>query len=178
MMTRYLPVFMATTILLGIACKPAEPPAAPAVTASQASTAASDLAPELVVTTLDGQTFRLSEQRGQPVVLFFTASWCASCIPEIATLNKLYEQYQHSGLQVVVVSVDPGDTAADLQRFKGIAQGADYTWGLDKAGKVAVAFDVKALETKIVVGRDGRVVSRYVGRESYESAKAAVESAV
>jgi thiol-disulfide isomerase/thioredoxin len=161
-----------------MACKPAERPAAPAETASEASTAAPGLAPELVVTTLDGRTFRLSEHRGQPVVLFLTASWCSSCIPEIATLNKLYEHYQDKGLQVVVVSIDPGDTPADLQRFKSLARGADYTWGLDTAEKAAVAFDVKALETKIVVGRDGQVVSRYVGQEPFESARAAVESAL
>jgi len=177
-MTRYVPALVAATILLGLACNPAERPAAPAGTASQASPAAPGLAPELVVTTLDGQTFRLSEHRGQPLVLFFTASWCSSCIPEIATLNKLYEQYQDRGLQVVVVSIDPGDTPADLQRFKAIARGADYIWGLDTVEEAAVAFDVKALETKIVVGRDGQMVARHVGREPFESARAAVESAL
>jgi thiol-disulfide isomerase/thioredoxin len=173
---------LGTVLLLTTACVAAatgQRPQAPQGAAAPAPSAPSaNQAPELVVSTLDGSTYRLSEHRGAPVVLFFTASWCSSCIPEIATLNKLYEQYQDKGLQVVVVSIDPGDTPADFARFRGIAQGGNYVWGLDTGEKAAVAFDIKALETKIVIGRDGQVVARHVGREPYESAKAAVESAL
>ncbi len=175
-------VLLTAALLLGTACvatRAGQSPQPPqGASAPQPSVPAADQAPELVVSTLDGGTYRLSEHRGEPVVLFFTASWCSSCIPEIATLNKLYEQYQDKGLQVVVVSIDPGDRPADFARFKGIAQGGNYVWGLDTGEKAAVAFDIKALETKIVIGRDGQVVSRHVGREPYESAKQAVESAL
>lgn len=175
-------VLLAGALLLTTACVATQTsprPQAPQGAAAPApSVPSANQAPELVVSTLDGSTYRLSEHRGQPVVLFFTASWCSSCIPEIATLNKLYAQYQDKGLEVVVISIDPGDTPADFQRFKGVAQGGDYIWGLDKSEKAAVAFDIKALETKIVVGKDGQVVSRHVGREPFESAQAAVESAL
>ncbi len=169
-------------LALSAACKPSAPPltAAPSPNAPSGQVVApvSDLAPELTIETLEGRTFRLSEQRGRPVVLFFTASWCASCIPEIGTLNRLYELYRDQGLQIVVVSIDPGDTPADLQRFKALAKGADYVWGLDRGGRALLDYQVTALETKVVVGRDGRIVARHVGRELFEAAKATVESAL
>ncbi|HZU04347.1 MAG TPA: TlpA disulfide reductase family protein [Chloroflexota bacterium] len=179
-MLRHVPLLLLLTGLLGGACAPAlQPAAGPALAPPSAPAApASDLAPELTVETLDGRLWRLSEHRGQPVVLFFTASWCSSCLPEIATLNRLYALYRDQGLQVVVISVDPSDTAADFLRFKQLAQGDDYVWGLDRGGQATIAYQVKMLETKVVVGRDGRVVARHVGREPFEAAKAAIESAL
>ncbi|MBX5491048.1 MAG: TlpA family protein disulfide reductase [Chloroflexi bacterium] len=170
----------AALVLVGAACRPAGQSAASgaASVAPSGPGAAADRAPDLVVQTLDGQTFRLSDHRGQPVVLFFTASWCASCVPEIGNLNRLYELYREQGLQVVVVSIDPSDTPADFQRFKQLARGGDYVWALDRGGQAALAYQVKSLETKVLVGRDGRIVARHVGREPFEAARAAVESAL
>jgi peroxiredoxin len=172
-------LLFAVLLLAGAACRPVTPePASGTAPAAAADAGAADRAPDLVVQTLDGQTFRLSDHRGQPVLLFFTASWCASCIPEIGNLNRLYELYRDRGLQVVVVSIDPSDTPADFQRFKQIAKGGDYVWALDRGGQAALAYQVKMLETKVLVGRDGRIVARHVGREPFEAARAAVESAL
>jgi peroxiredoxin len=173
-------LLFAVLLLAGAACRPAGPGAASGAAPAAAAKpgAPVDLAPDLVVQTLDGQTFRLSDHRGQPVLLFFTASWCASCIPEIGNLNRLYELYREQGLQIVVVSIDPSDTPADFQRFKQIAKGGDYIWALDRGGQAALAYQVQVLETKVLVGRDGRIVARHVGREPFEAARAAVESAL
>jgi peroxiredoxin len=49
---------------------------------------------------------RLSEYRGQPVILSFWSSGCSTCAKQLATLDKLYGTYRSAGLVVFGVSVD------------------------------------------------------------------------
>ena len=46
-------------------------------------------APPLTITALDGQTVRLEQLRGRPIVAVFWATWCAACRRELPHLNRL-----------------------------------------------------------------------------------------
>lgn len=158
-------------------------PAAP-TTSSQAAAPSSAspsagqnaVAPDLAADLLDGATFRLSEHRGKAVMVMFTASWCGSCIPEIAKLAQLDAAYRSRGLDILVLSVDPNDTTADFQRFKEIAKGADHYWGLDSGQRATLAYRVQALETLVLIGPDGRIVSRTVGPSRLDNWKTELET--
>lgn len=55
-------------------------------------------APDFTATTFDGQTLRLSDLRGQVVVLNFWASWCGPCRQEAPTLQALSAEYRDRGV--------------------------------------------------------------------------------
>lgn len=80
---------------------PHDPYSAPLHAASRQAEAA-----DFTTTLLDGQTFRLSDYRGQVVVLNVWATWCAPCEEETPALVELYEQYKEEGLQILGVSID------------------------------------------------------------------------
>ncbi len=73
------------------------------------------LAPDFTVTTFDGQTMRLSELRGQIVILNFWASWCGPCRAEAPILESIWQDYRERG--VIVLGVTYADSERDARAF-------------------------------------------------------------
>ena len=93
-------------------------------------------APDIVGTTLAGQPFRLSELKGQPVVLNFWGPSCVPCRDEFPLLEAKQAQYAADGLTIVgVLTDDPPQPAIDFVAEYGA------TWPTvvdpDKAAKTA-----------------------------------------
>jgi peroxiredoxin len=81
--------------------------------------AAPDFAERLINGT--GRNFRLSEQRGDVVLLGFWTSWCGSCRAYLERLAKLNATYASAGLVVVGISLDDKTEAAvDIVRALGL----------------------------------------------------------
>ena len=58
-------------------------------------------APDFTLTLSDGRVVRLSEFRGQPVVINFWASWCAPCRAEAPTLEETHQRYADRGVVIL-----------------------------------------------------------------------------
>ncbi len=117
------------------------------------------LAPDFTLPTLDGQTFRLSEQRGKPVVLNFWATWCGPCRNELPALQKAAT---HLGDEVVFVGVDQGEDAAVVRDFAA-ELGLTFTIPLDSNGEVGVDYKVKGLPTTFFIDRSGKIQNLWMG---------------
>jgi peroxiredoxin len=115
-------------------------------------------APDFQLTTLEGPPFRLSDQKGKPVILYFMAAWCSSCVPEAQSLDQLHRHYADRGLQVVAIDVDTSDGPADLAQLRRAIPEARYLWALDTGGEVTLAYQVRELDTKVLIDQAGRVV--------------------
>jgi cytochrome c biogenesis protein CcmG/thiol:disulfide interchange protein DsbE len=74
-------------------------------------------APELVGTTLAGDTVALSSFRGEPLLINLWATWCAPCRRETPYLQTLHERYREQGLRVVGVTVDTRGAASAVRDF-------------------------------------------------------------
>jgi thiol-disulfide isomerase/thioredoxin len=93
------------------------------------------LAPSMDLPTIDGKRFKLSDARGQVVVVNFWATWCPPCAKEMPSMVKLGQELtrRHPGkFRMVAVSVDEEDGA--VQKFFA---GAPYS-GLPKDVVVAL----------------------------------------
>ena len=71
-------------------------------------------APDFTLTTAAGETFKLSDLRGTPVVLNFWATWCPPCRSE---MPELQAASQRLAGQVAIVGVDQAETPAQVQAF-------------------------------------------------------------
>lgn len=156
-------VLLLLFVVLTSACSPKE------------TTPAGPLAPDFTVKTLDGPSFTLSEHRGKVVILFAVAAWCPTCVPETQALAQIYREYRDRGVEVLILDVWPGETEEQLLRFKSSAQGGDHYWAMDTENRWALAYEIRSLDTTVIVDRQGRIAYRDGSPTPYQSLKAEVE---
>jgi len=116
-------------------------------------------APRFSIRTLAGKTFVLQPGRG-PVVLSFIAGWCSSCLGEAAAAGRLVRTFPRSGLRVLAVDADPNDSLGQLRQFIAAAGNPPIEWAMDRSSRVTLAYRVRALDTTVIVDRNGRMVYR------------------
>jgi len=111
-------------------------------------------APDFVLKSTDGHNLRLSEYRGDVVVLAFWASWCGSCKSALAELNTIADAPDSGRPVVLGISLD-GDAA----RASSIAQslGLKYPTLVDTRQAIGRLYDVETLPLTLLVDRDGIV---------------------
>lgn len=113
-------------------------------------------APDFTVRTMGGGTFALTEHK--PTLMLFMASWCGSCIYEAQNLARVHQLYKDKGLSVVALNVQPGDTDAELGQFRQAAGNPDYVWAFDDNYSVAQAYNVRSLDTTVLIDQSGKIV--------------------
>jgi cytochrome c biogenesis protein CcmG/thiol:disulfide interchange protein DsbE len=116
-------------------------------------------APDFEVTSFSGDPLRLSELRGQVVVLNFWASWCPPCRDETPLLEAAQDNL---GDDVVLVGMDIWDAEDDARDFLE-QYGVTYTVGHDGSGSVAVDYGVSGVPETFVIDAQGRIVARLPG---------------
>ena len=122
-------------------------------------------APDFALATPEGDSLRLSELRGQVVVLNFWATWCAPCLEEIPELVRLHEGVRN--LTVVGISLDtaPAVAVADFAARLGITYPVllDSPSRLDTRPVAGLFEGVWALPTTVVIDTHGRVREQISG---------------
>jgi thiol-disulfide isomerase/thioredoxin len=117
-------------------------------------------ASDFTVRTMDGGQFALADHAGQPTLILFMASWCGPCIYEAINLAQVHAQYKDRGLNVIALDVQDGDTDAELQVFREAAGNPDYIWAFDDEYMVTQAYNVRSLDTTILIDQAGKIVFR------------------
>lgn len=124
----------------------------------------------------DGSVFDLAEERGNVVIVYFMAGWCLTCIPEAQALALLHEQYADQGLRIVVMDVEQTERERDLLDFRERAGNGQHRWAMDADFRVARAFEVNALDSTVVIDRDGRIAYQDASPTAYETLRALIET--
>jgi thiol-disulfide isomerase/thioredoxin len=131
-------------------------------------------APSVTFNDPDGAETSLASFKGTPVLVNLWASWCAPCIKELPTLDKLAAAHRDDGkLGIIAISQDAGTQAsvdAFLAKLKVVELGAYHDPKMSFSG--ALGPDL-VLPTTILVDANGKEVWRYVGDLDWTSAEAA-----
>ena len=116
-------------------------------------------APDFTLTALNGMAWNLARMRGNIVLVNFWASWCEPCRQELPRLQQLHERHSDDGLVVVGVSdEDPGKARRYLEEH-----GIGYPSLHDDTGNVMQSYQITAIPTSLIIGRDGQLLRRLEG---------------
>ncbi len=130
-------------------------------------------APDFTLRSVGGSNVRLTEQRGQVVMVNFWATWCAPCLQEMPHLSRLHERYRNSGFVLLGVNIDDDPRAAAALATK---LGLRFPVLLDTDKKVSRVYDMSAMPATLLIDRDGRV--RHIHRGYRDGAEKTYEEQV
>ncbi|MGB5510736.1 MAG: TlpA disulfide reductase family protein [Woeseiaceae bacterium] len=122
------------------------------------SLASSDLAgqpaPDFALKSASGENLRLSEYRGDVVMINFWATWCGPCRQEMPLLDELYSRYQRVGFNLLGVNIDD-DTGRAMKMIDEL--GVTFPVLFDSKKEVSKLYDVEAMPVTVLVDREGRI---------------------
>lgn len=117
-------------------------------------------APELNLTTLNGEPASLSDYLGSVVLVNLWATWCPPCREEMPTLQAFHEKYQSDGF--VLIAIDQGETSELVLPFVK-EFGLNFPVWLDIDSEAGIAFKTMNLPSSYVIDRNGRVRLMWIG---------------
>lgn len=116
------------------------------------------------LTAIDGRTFKLADYTGKVLLVNLWATWCGPCRLEIPELVKLHKRFKSRGVEIVGLSTeDPNYAAESVRNFiRDFKVRYRIGWSLpDVTTTLMQGRD--AVPQSFVISRDGRIVKRFVG---------------
>lgn len=115
------------------------------------------LAPDFSLVDLEGNSFWLSDFRGNVVVLDFMTTWCGGCRDEMPHLGDVWEKEEFKNRIVLVsIDIDPTESAENLKSFVQDFEYATWIWARDTAN-LAQAYEVAYVPKTIIIDTDGYI---------------------
>lgn len=137
-------------------------------TAVQEGIAKGESAPDFTLGTLDGGELKLSDLRGEKVILNFWASWCGPCRAEMPHMQEFHEQEaEKAGVRVIAVNLstsERGDKDKVIENIQSFVEefGLTFPIPLDMDGEQMDAYRVITIPTTYIIDTSG--VIRHVVR--------------
>jgi len=127
--------------------------------------------PELAFNDVDDKSLTLAGYKGKVVLLNFWATWCAPCVKEMPSLDRLQATMGKDWFVILPLSLDGPSRpkVAPFYRDKMLTNIGVY---FDKGRKAMQALDVSILPTSILVDIQGRELGRLEGEADWTQPEA------
>lgn len=124
-----------------------------------------NMAPDFKLKTLDGETVRLSDFRGERVMVNFWATWCPPCRAEMPDLEKF-----HQNTDIVILGVNLYDTENSIEKVEQFAEeyGLSFPILLDGQSDVANLYQIQPIPTSYMVDSNGLISNMAFGALNYD----------
>lgn len=125
-------------------------------------------APEIAFTDMAEKPLTLADFKGKVVLLNYWATWCAPCVEEMPSLERLHARLGGGDFTVLAVSVDRQGLTIVRPFLERIAL-RQLPIYLDRSGASMRAFGIRGLPTTMLIDREGNEVGRLEGMANWES---------
>ncbi len=118
--------------------------------------------PSINLQTPEGELISLDDYSGQPVLVFFWASWCSVCKRVMPGLESVYQTYQDNGFIIFAVNTTSQDSPSAAVDYY-ISQGYTFPMLMDMDGLASQNYRTHALPTSILINPDGIIHDVMIG---------------
>ncbi|MDC3424346.1 TlpA family protein disulfide reductase [Aquibacillus sp. 3ASR75-11] len=124
-----------------------------------------NIAPDFQLQTLEGETEKLSDYRGERVMVNFWATWCPPCRAEMPDMVKF-----HQDKDVVILAVNLTQTEPGMQEVKEFVKEFELAFPvlLDKEIEVATKYEIRPIPTSYMIDSNGIIQYKALGALNYE----------
>ncbi|PIU00143.1 MAG: hypothetical protein COT74_06135 [Bdellovibrionales bacterium CG10_big_fil_rev_8_21_14_0_10_45_34] len=122
-----------------------------------------------VITDRDGGETQLSEFRGKHLLLSFWASWCAPCLVELPTLQRLQNKFPEESFLVIAINVEPPEESEKFKESFWLQNKLTLKHFYDKDSNLAEKLNVEGLPANFILDPEGRLVSASYGSNDWSS---------
>jgi len=142
-----------------------------AETAGQAKTAYGDY--DFTLTSIDGESVKLSDYYGKVVLVNFWAPWCGPCVIETPSLVRLYNKYKSRGFAVIGVAMQSEEDGVKqfVKQYR-----VPYAVGRDPNSEIGLRYQVFALPSSFLFSSEGKVKHAFTGFLSEETLEHELQS--
>ena len=126
---------------------------------------------DLGFTDAEDKPLKLADYKGKTVLLNFWATWCAPCVKEMPSLDKLQAEMGKDKFVVLPLSLD-GPSKPKVAPFYADKKLANLGIYFDKGKKAMGALDISVLPTSVLIDPDGREIGRLEGEADWDKPEA------
>ncbi len=127
--------------------------------------------PDLAFNDAEDKPLKLADYKGKTVLLNFWATWCAPCVKEMPSLDKLQAEMGKDKFVVLPLSLD-GPTKRKVAPFYQDKKLANLGVYFDTGKKAMQALDISILPTSILIDPQGREIGRLEGEADWDKPEA------
>jgi peroxiredoxin len=120
------------------------------------------LAPDFELETSLGETVRLSDLRGQAVLVNLWATWCPPCREEMRAIETVYQEYNEQGFTVLAVNMTYQDDSSTITQFVQ-EQRLTFPILFDQTSGMARDYQLRSLPSTYFIRRDGVISEVVIG---------------
>ncbi len=121
-----------------------------------------EMAPDIALPSPDGKVYKLSDLKGQIVLIDFWASWCRPCRINNPALVRTYNKYKDKGFTVYSVSLD---RQGQEKRWTDAIKKDNLTWPYHVSdlkfwqSAPAQTYGVKGIPKTFLLDKDGKIAA-------------------
>ncbi|SDR10651.1 peroxiredoxin family protein [Virgibacillus salinus] len=124
-----------------------------------------NMAPDFELTTLKGKTVKLSDFRGQRVLVNFWATWCPPCRAEMPDMEKF-----HQNKDITILAINLTETESTKSDVSDFVEKFELTFPIlmDETVEVANQYQIQPIPTSYMIDSNGIIQFKALGAMNYE----------
>ncbi|MBD8004640.1 peroxiredoxin family protein [Bacillus norwichensis] len=126
-----------------------------------------EVPPDFELETLDGQFVKLSDYKGQKVILNFWASWCPPCKAEMPHMENYYKaKAKQENVEILAINLTSAERGGNARKkVQKFIEEYDLTFPvpLDENGKLGKTYQAYTIPTTYMIDTNGMVHTRIIG---------------
>lgn len=120
-------------------------------------------APDFELTTLSGETVKLSDYKGKKIILNFWASWCPPCRIEMPHMENYYEKNKDAeNVEILAVNMNKMERGDKVKEFVNEHK-LTFPILLDENNEITDLYDVMIYPTTYIISTEGTITNKHTG---------------